>query len=595
MKKSQVNVLDFTVIAIIGLICAAFSIFGSSFAKLHITLLFLDFPIFVSEIILAILLIILVTKISSLNIKLGKFNYLLMLLFLFILAKAALGYWKHGPLALRNAAMFYYALFAIIGYYFFNRKFFSYELLNTLLLCLLILNTFLFMPGHNAFFTYFALILILSYKIKNKIIKFSGFILAFYFITRYCFLSQTARGHALSVVLAFLFLITETSLLFYRKVPNKKAFLFVASVPFILLFVFLLSNKTMAQRAKNSFNFINIINEFKTQSEYLKLPNPPDTFYEDLLYKHPPTIKLYDETNKYFEISKHFGGDRDKEEILMMESKTSDIKPTISKISFTDIKSSYEIKESTLKLLSENKKALELAGNYIIKNMPDSYFNGEVDSMKDNIVENTKAINEIIADIKNNTSEEIKPDLPKKIEETTAATKKIIDFSYELATGKSARQIDSVSGSRDVNSIAWRLFVWRDMIEDMYKNKAILGLDFGKPIQTPSLTKLYGITGTAWRRSEENGNWVEPHNSYFHILYRTGIIGIVIFIIIFTLFIRMVRSFIVRQSFTGIVLCSALLFYLSLSMFIVFLELPQFTIPFWLLFGMTYSYYKENG
>ena len=134
-------------------------------------------------------------------------------------------------------------------------------------------------------------------------------------------------------------------------------------------------------------------------------------------------------------------------------------------------------------------------------------------------------------------------------------------------------------------NILYRLFIWRDMFDELFRANKIFGLDFGKPFRSKTIEILKWDEGWKYR-----AGWVEPHNSYVHIIYRSGIIGVLFIIAILTLFIRMIIIFIRVHNFRGILLASIILYWLTISNFMVILELPHWAIPFWCLFGMVLRY-----
>lgn len=130
-------------------------------------------------------------------------------------------------------------------------------------------------------------------------------------------------------------------------------------------------------------------------------------------------------------------------------------------------------------------------------------------------------------------------------------------------------------------SMVWRLIVWKDMLNELFRSRNIFGIDFGMPFRSISLEVL-GSSNFG-----QQVGWIEPHNSYIHILYRSGIVGFLFIVAVWGLFIKMARLFIIRRNIKGILLSSALLSWLVFSHFAVVLELPYFAIPFWSLFGIT--------
>lgn len=134
----------------------------------------------------------------------------------------------------------------------------------------------------------------------------------------------------------------------------------------------------------------------------------------------------------------------------------------------------------------------------------------------------------------------------------------------------------------------FRIFIWRDMILEIFRYRPILGFSFGKPFRSESMEILYQASGE-WERD----GWIEPHNSYLNIVYRMGILGVMLIGFLIWQFCRMVKGFIVFKSLSGILLCSILIEWLVAANFLPILELPYNAIPFWALWGVALGYLKE--
>lgn len=137
----------------------------------------------------------------------------------------------------------------------------------------------------------------------------------------------------------------------------------------------------------------------------------------------------------------------------------------------------------------------------------------------------------------------------------------------------------------------WRIFVIRDMLKEVIHDRCIIGADFGKPFRSISIELLNYKLGTAtgyWV------GWLEPHNSYVHMIYRIGIVAFLFIGAMIFLFIQMVVGFVRLRNIKGILLTSLILYWILLANFEVILELPYFAIPFWSLFGIAYKYFVEK-
>lgn len=139
------------------------------------------------------------------------------------------------------------------------------------------------------------------------------------------------------------------------------------------------------------------------------------------------------------------------------------------------------------------------------------------------------------------------------------------------------------------NNTFFRLFIWQDMLADLRAEKPVFGFDFGKPFRS----KKIEILNIAWGEWSRDG-WIAAHNSYLEIIYRAGIIGILLMLLIFVLFFRMVFLSIKHKSISGLLLCGALLSWLVAANFMLILELPYHAIPFWSLFGMNLAFLNRR-
>ncbi len=153
-------------------------------------------------------------------------------------------------------------------------------------------------------------------------------------------------------------------------------------------------------------------------------------------------------------------------------------------------------------------------------------------------------------------------------------------LQLKVETGRSSRPLEL-----NQNNIVFRLLVWRDMKDEMIRNRAWWGFGFGHPQRSPSLEVL------DWATSEWNRDgWITPHNSFFHVIYRAGILGLCFVGVFFFLIIKMVRDFQRLNSSVGGLLVAGLVYWIVVSNFSVTLEFPYNAILFWGWFGMTMAY-----
>ena len=167
---------------------------------------------------------------------------------------------------------------------------------------------------------------------------------------------------------------------------------------------------------------------------------------------------------------------------------------------------------------------------------------------------------------------QVKTDLKTKSTGYSDEFKSIYDFN----------NIDSSSA----NNTTWRLIIWKDIIKKSMQ-KPILGYGFGMLYNNETLKDM------GWQYGEDVG-FLDPHNSYLSILYRTGIAGLLIFLLfIISFFIKMIRF--LRDcrdlaiSVYMISILSAVIFILVISFFMVVLEGPFLGIFLWIFIGLALS------
>ena len=181
--------------------------------------------------------------------------------------------------------------------------------------------------------------------------------------------------------------------------------------------------------------------------------------------------------------------------------------------------------------------------------------------------------------------------------------KKMIYFDDEFGTAVNeavenlVQRKEVLDGARrgrgmqtEYGNILFRILIWREMVEDVIKEKRWFGFSFGKP-QRSIVLENSGFAAGEWGRD----GWIAPHNAFLHMIYRAGILGFFMVLGIFISLFLMIREFFRKQSWEGFLLVSILVYWIVLASFLVVLELPYQSIPFWTLFGMIFAYlYKDK-
>ena len=121
--------IDRMALGLIALTSLLYAHFGSNFAEIHLKLPFLDFPIFIGEILLAACLALFVMRWRQGGIVLTPWQNLFLIFWGLVVVRALWDYALWGPLSFRNAALFYYLIFAFFGYTFYQRRYFTQKVI----------------------------------------------------------------------------------------------------------------------------------------------------------------------------------------------------------------------------------------------------------------------------------------------------------------------------------------------------------------------------------------------------------------------------------------------------------------------------------
>ena len=127
------------------------------------------------------------------------------------------------------------------------------------------------------------------------------------------------------------------------------------------------------------------------------------------------------------------------------------------------------------------------------------------------------------------------------------------------------------------------------MLVELREGKAWWRINWGRPQRSYSIEVL-GWASAEWDRD----GWITPHNSYLHMVYRAGIIGLVIILVLFYLIGQLIIKFLSIRSIPGILLMSIFVYWMTIANFLVFLEFPYNAILFWGLLGMTIAFCERE-
>lgn len=469
LKKSICCYLDHAGLAVLGLLSLGYFVFGAVFAEKHVQFSFLNFPVFVGEIGIFMCLICVLLKFIVRPWAFNRWWWLLTAYFCFVLIKAFYGYSVWGPLAFRNAALLYYPVCAVMGFIFFDRRYFS-GWKNIFLAVIIIYVLFSRVYYDYWIFTGIILALVLSSSCKTVWLRWGMFV-ATLIAVPYSGMFKSSRMTIVGNTLSSVSLLC--GLVFIWSVPRKIKWVVVVSGILAISFcIYRYSDPKEICSLVNIKKMRAVYDHFESRYQTNKDQHVPFEFNKVQLY-----VPNRQNRKEYVEYRRKF-----------KESKSL---PHLS------ISTDEEQADTT------------------------------------------------IAGYKNDDS--------------------ILPY----------------------NNSVYRLLVWRDVVEDYWEYKPILGMDFGKPFRSKRLE--VGGWGGQWKLD----GWVPVHNSLLHILYRTGIVGVGFILSVIGLYGWILKGFLRLRSFVGIALCSVFIYWGVCANFLLTLEFPYSAIPMWSLYGMMLTYYLE--
>ena len=173
----------------------------------------------------------------------------------------------------------------------------------------------------------------------------------------------------------------------------------------------------------------------------------------------------------------------------------------------------------------------------------------------------------------------------------------VINNDVIIEIGQEVLSIVMASKEHDdsSNNAKWRLYVWKDIIEETAE-KPVFGWGFGKKFVPKTIAKLGW--GGSWRDpsagNPEAKGIQDPHNSFLSILHRTGVVGLVVMVSLFIKFIvtmanglLRIRDNKIKSYIFGLLLC--IICILFTSSFMVVLEGPYMGILLWIGMGIIVS------
>ncbi len=610
----------------IGIISWGYVVFVKGLAEQHIQLPFLNFPIFVGEILLFICLVLFLVKYSQDILLFTKWHYILLGYFIFVLLKAVYGYDHWGPLAFRHAALFYYPAFAIFGYAFFRREFFGRG--QSVILLVLIAGTFMVRHYEYTTLTLTILGIILIQLHWRGWIRY-GMVLALLSIIPYKEFFSTARMMIVGNFVSGLYLAWALPIIFKIERRLKWALtILIGGVVLMGLLKFadhraiksIVNFQKMAEVIQSSDVYINAHQDHFKMEEYkqVKLYNPDQMVMNVAQNQELKQVNVAQNQELKQVIVEHvqakimnfvFAPFEEKTQESLLQEIRQEAKLILDRQLHQvdlpappgpiEIRASQPKVDSQVVIVQPREILQQTDHKYQLLYPPDVSPGAELSAQVQDVAQQKAGLRQIFfervrGEIERIPIEELRHGDTQFNTRALDEIKKEIQMAFTQEIEQQAPDITQkkdLTGWVDNNNAVFRILIWRDMLRNLKKEKPIFGFDFGDPFRSKSLEILDWGRGD-WARD----GWIEPHNSYLHIIYRAGIVGILlIFSFLFILF-KMILYSLRIKSFAGILLCGIIINWFTAANFLVTFELPYTAIPIWTIYGITFAYcYKTRG
>ncbi len=585
VKINRVNIL---ILSLIGAYVLGCGIFWLKFAKLHLTIPGINLPLFPGEVILLCCGILHGWYRLAVPRPWTRVDAFLVVYLMWLVLKVITGFASGGNLAFRHAALFYYPLFAVFSFYaapaILKIPQIGHLILFAAIVLLKIAGTL------EGYYTYPALILlgVLIVIAPSRILKVCMG-LAVLVIFPFKELLQDSKSLVIGNVTAIFFVLTVLMSIYIR---SKKYLILALPGLMLLLGVFLISyGPSLHQKSLKSW---------KTYIDVYKQKDALIQFKYKTHEANKLKVRLFNKNGLNYA------------ELEALESKFD--KQAVEKPSLNDIRSAYmvSIKYSKVVVAKAQEQMIhaEQAHSAVkeVKKENDALLSSAAVEEKNPVVskgrdqrpkQQIKKVNEapitiyktpnkeVVDEIKRDT--EVMESYVTKIESGEQLTEEQIKDSQQIMEklGANIQTLDQGiitvgrSVETDGENILFRVFIWRDMIKEFLKHKPIFGFSLSYPQRSTSI-EILDMAHGEWMRD----GWIAPHNSYLHFIYRGGIVGLVVILLMWGGIIYLIRTFIKCRHVVGLLAVSLLVYWCVLANFNVVFEFPYHAIAFWSLFGV---------
>lgn len=267
---------------LVGAVCFGYTTFWSNFSELNIQFAFLDFPIFIGEICLGLCLLLFAVYQKIGRFPLKKWHAAVFVYILWLLFKALSGYHQYGPLAFRNAALFYYPLFAVLSFSFYKREFFNEKTIFTLFAVIVAARLSI---NFSTYYYYPALGLLAIFLLmqKKNWVKYPGLLLLFTIFPPKIFLYDSKSAIIANMVAISVLVLSG---IFLVRIKLRYKLIFCFGVVFLSAFILLTfgrSNQIASLKAP-----LTLVEQIKEADEYVQLKKKQG------FKSKPLAVSLYD-------------------------------------------------------------------------------------------------------------------------------------------------------------------------------------------------------------------------------------------------------------------------------------------------------------
>jgi len=295
LHHPDVHAIDCFAYAALALLMSLYSIFIADFAEMHWKLPFTrGLPLFPGEAVLFLLILLAIFKAYLLKLKPSLKHLWIFVLTSFILIKAFAGYQSWGALAFRNAALFYYFVYALLAFFFYSPKLVHNKKVQRVALSVLLIISFFKLNGEYYTFTYLMLICYLLMQMKEERIVIIVMVLVIVLFP-FSRLIETSRSAQLGSVVAIFFMGFGLAVSYMRESP-RKAFIFIIASLALIALGYLRMSETTKSRLRATININNWIQLFRHDLQFAnrKLINYSPKKFRLRLYEMNKANKIKD-------------------------------------------------------------------------------------------------------------------------------------------------------------------------------------------------------------------------------------------------------------------------------------------------------------